>query len=342
VRTTAPRAAQAEKVQVFRVTERRTPERPCLNCGDPTPGNYCRNCGQRKVEVHISTVRMLMEALDDQFSINSALPRTLGALLFRPGHLTREYMGGRIARYIPPFRLYLVTSVVFFLALSLLPELRNPDLDIGPATTVNVGPTGVRKEQAARPTPPAPRIVRVGHQGQADPRGLPMPPVPPPPPRLHWLDGVKLGSGNATLDSIGNERIAHFARMEPREALRQIVSDYLGHVPQTMFVLLPLFAGLLKVLYLFRRRFYVEHFVFALHVHAFAFVTYLAMIVVRWPPAVALLFAWLVVYLYLALKKVYGQGWLTTLAKYAVMGTVYFCVASLAAVLTLVATVLLA
>jgi hypothetical protein len=294
------------------------------------------------VEVHISTLRLLMEALDDQFSINSALPRTLGALLFRPGHLTREYMGGRIARYIPPFRLYLVTSVVFFLALSLLPELRNPDLDLGPATTVRIGAAGVRREPAARPTPPAPRVVRVGHDGRVGPRAFAPPPIPPPPRRLSWLDGVKLRTGNATLDSIGNQRIAHFARMEPREAIRQIVSDYLGHVPQTMFVLLPLFAGLLKVLYLFRRRFYVEHFVFALHAHAFAFVVYLAMIVVRWPPAVAALSAWLLVYLFLALKKVYGQGWIATLAKYCVLGTVYFCAASLAAVLTLVATVLLA
>src|SRR5687767_2191509 len=98
---TEPIAAPPE-FPSFRASERRTPERPCLNCGDPTPGNFCRTCGQRKVEVHVSLGRMLMEALDDQFSINSALPRTLGALIARPGHLTREYMSGRIARYIPP------------------------------------------------------------------------------------------------------------------------------------------------------------------------------------------------------------------------------------------------
>src|SRR3954465_1812058 len=124
---------------VFRASERRTPERPCLNCGDPTPGNFCRNCGQRKVEVQVSLVRMLMEALDDQFSINSALPRTVGALLARPGRLTREYMSGRIVRYIPPFRLYLVTSVVFFLMLSLVPELRNPTVKLGPTETLTLG-----------------------------------------------------------------------------------------------------------------------------------------------------------------------------------------------------------
>src|SRR3982751_1237473 len=131
----------------FRASERRTPDRPCLNCGDPTPGNFCRNCGQRKVEVHVSLGRMLMEALDDQFSLNSALPRTIGALMFRPGRLTHEYMSGRIARYIPPFRLYLVMSVLFFLALSLLPDLRNPTVNLG--TTVSIGGPGMA--QGARP-----------------------------------------------------------------------------------------------------------------------------------------------------------------------------------------------
>ncbi|HEU0053304.1 MAG TPA: hypothetical protein VFQ39_09010, partial [Longimicrobium sp.] len=75
-------------------TARKTPYAPCRNCGDTTVGNYCPNCGQRKIEVRVSMRRMLMEALEDQLSINAALPRTLSALFLRPGHLTREYMGG--------------------------------------------------------------------------------------------------------------------------------------------------------------------------------------------------------------------------------------------------------
>jgi hypothetical protein len=163
----------------FRATERRTPERPCLNCGDPTPGNFCRTCGQRKVEVHVSLGRMLLEALDDQFSINSALPRTMGALLARPGHLTREYMSGRIARYIPPFRLYLVTSVLFFLSLSLLPDLRNPNVHLGPESTVNVGDSGpARVRPPARPAPPA--AARSRHPRA--PHGSTAAPTPATPP----------------------------------------------------------------------------------------------------------------------------------------------------------------
>src|SRR5688500_10009099 len=111
---------------------RSTPTRPCLNCGDTSIGWYCPTCGQRKMDVAISLRRMLMEALEDQLSLSSSLPRTIGALFFRPGHLTREYVQGRIVRYIPPFRLYLVSSLIFFL---ILPLIANPvQLSMGEET----------------------------------------------------------------------------------------------------------------------------------------------------------------------------------------------------------------
>jgi len=313
----------------FRATERRTPDRPCLNCGDPTAGNFCRTCGQRKVEVHVSLGRMLMEALDDQFSINSALPRTLGALIFRPGHLTREYMGGRIVRYIPPFRLYLVTSVLFFLALSLLPDVRNPKVDLG--TTVSLDGPGMA--HAPRPVAPVAPGLRAGVVAR--------PPVPPPPPGS-WL-GSRVNTGNALVDSVANARLDHFRRMEPKEAVRQVISGFLGRVPQMMFLLLPIFAAMLMILYAGSGRFYVEHFVFALHVHASAFVIYMAMIAVaRVPAAGSALICWLMLYVFLAMKTVYRQGWIVTAFKYGVLGIAYVCLLLFGISATLLAMVLLA
>lgn len=96
---------------------------PCLNCGDTTPGRYCRACGQRKGEVRVSMRRLVAEVLEDQLSINSALPRTLTALFLHPGRLTAEYSRGRIASFIAPFRLYLVASLIFFLVASVASRL---------------------------------------------------------------------------------------------------------------------------------------------------------------------------------------------------------------------------
>jgi hypothetical protein len=483
------------RVHIFRTTPRKTPERPCTNCGDPMPGNFCRMCGQRKVEVRVSLGRMLMEVLDDQFSINSALPRTLGGLIFRPGHLTREYMSGRIARYIPPFRLYLVVSVAFFVALSMLPELRDPlaNAGIDRGTTVHVGGRPMRDASAGearpgvpevpaapRPTAPAAAAPAAGDEpaqsqapastavlpggdrsaapegaaarlmpegsapdaplaaaadssreqprpdsanaalaaaaggqqpdgssetgpqgaGEQQPAASPSaaaaaPTVeqptldapdgaaaaksadeprargpiaavgsgedpelvaarnrgfrPPPPPGrpqapdgVNFLEGLKFRTGNVQFDSVMNQRVDHFRGMEPRDAARQLIGGYLDHVPQMMFLMLPLFAALLKLLYVGSKRYYVEHFVFALHLHAFAFTCYLVMIAVRWPPLITVLWMWMFVYLFAAMKRVYRQGWFVTAMKYGVLGITYSVVVTIAAMLTFVATVLTA
>src|SRR5688572_31290922 len=92
----------------------------CPNCNAPITGQYCADCGQRVTEVRMSVRRILMDVLEDQFSLNSGLVRTLRALFFKPGLLTTEYFSLRIARYVPPFRLYLISSLMFFLLLSFL------------------------------------------------------------------------------------------------------------------------------------------------------------------------------------------------------------------------------
>jgi len=91
------------------------PEHPnCLNCGAELRGQYCGTCGQRARNRLISLWELLTEAFGDLFELDSRLWRTLIPLLVRPGRLTRDYLEGRRARYMPPFRMYLVLSVVFF------------------------------------------------------------------------------------------------------------------------------------------------------------------------------------------------------------------------------------
>ncbi|MBD3647699.1 MAG: DUF3667 domain-containing protein, partial [Pseudomonadales bacterium] len=91
----------------------------CPNCGARIEGPWCYQCGQNQKGINRFFLSLLNEAFDDVFSLNSRTVRTFGNLLFRPGFLTTEYYAGRRARYLPPVRLYLITSVVFFFYLSL-------------------------------------------------------------------------------------------------------------------------------------------------------------------------------------------------------------------------------
>jgi len=93
----------------------------CLNCGALLTGRYCAECSQA-ADVHMpSTRELLHEALEGITHSDSRLWQTLYLLWFKPGKLTQEFAAGRRAAYLPPFRLYLVLSVIFFLVASVSP-----------------------------------------------------------------------------------------------------------------------------------------------------------------------------------------------------------------------------
>jgi Protein of unknown function (DUF3667) len=123
------------------------------------------------------------------------------------------------------------------------------------------------------------------------------------------------------------------------EAWDRFKAGTFAAVPQTMFVLMPIFALLLKVMYIFRRRLYMEHLIVALHSHAFLFLNLIVGILLSmlaswlvphagWLSPVFRLLEWglaiwALVYLWLMQKRVYRQGWLMTSVKYFVVGWCY-------------------
>ena len=98
-----------------RVHPRRILTENCLNCGEVLRGQHCSHCGQRaKVRV-LSLGTLLRDLLGDITNFDSRIWRTLKPLAFSPGTLTVEYLRGRHTHYSPPFRMYLILSVAFFL-----------------------------------------------------------------------------------------------------------------------------------------------------------------------------------------------------------------------------------
>jgi uncharacterized protein DUF3667 len=124
------------------------------------------------------------------------------------------------------------------------------------------------------------------------------------------------------------------------EALRRMGEGFFSVLPQTMLVMIPVFALILKLFYVFRRRLYMEHVIVALHSHAFLFISLLGLIVLGfakaaikphfWPGATLItlvqsaMWVWMPLYLLLMQKRVYRQGWPMTILKYWLIGSVYF------------------
>jgi hypothetical protein len=90
----------------------------CRNCAAPLEGEYCSRCGQREGRGDLHFSEAIGELADDVVAWDSRLWRTLWPLVFKPGYLTAEFIAGRKARYVAPFRLYLIISFILFLVIS--------------------------------------------------------------------------------------------------------------------------------------------------------------------------------------------------------------------------------
>lgn len=95
--------------------------RPCENCGHVETAEHCPRCGQLQASFKRPLFSLIFEGIKDSFSLDGRLWRTFPKLWLRPGHLTRDYLDGKRARHVPPFRMFLLSSLIFFLTLFSIP-----------------------------------------------------------------------------------------------------------------------------------------------------------------------------------------------------------------------------
>ncbi len=108
----------------------------CPNCGQPLkhepPGRYCPACGQETTLHPPSVFEFVHEFIGHYVALEGKLWKTLALLMLHPGRLTSEYLAGRRRRYVPPLRLYLSVSFVFFVLVNVVSPAAAPqNLDIG-------------------------------------------------------------------------------------------------------------------------------------------------------------------------------------------------------------------
>jgi hypothetical protein len=113
-----------------------TASKTCFNCGTALTGPFCPNCGQKSVPLNPRLFDVLHEFFHELLHIDGKLFSSIRQLLLAPGFLTREQFDGRRARWVPPVRLYLVFSVLYF-ALSAL----------APSSSLNIGYRGDTYEE---------------------------------------------------------------------------------------------------------------------------------------------------------------------------------------------------
>lgn len=272
--------------------------------------------------------RLLGDALGDLYNLDSRLWRSLAMLVLEPGRLTNLYLAGQRARFTPPFRMYVIASVVFFVLFSLLRPASAPPEAV---TASDDFPTelGVAPEVAPDVGPATDEEVLTGLSIIVDD------------------DDLECTFNSESVSPALRERLdAACERVEANSAA-SFGQAFTDNIPVMMLVFIPIAAAIMKLLYLFAGRKYVEHVLFFAHVHTLFFLLatvalfLAASMRVSWVPdwpvrgVMAAVLLYFLVYLYLAMRRVYEQSHALTAVKYVVLGGSYV----LALVLTLMVTI---
>ncbi|MFT5612523.1 MAG: hypothetical protein ACI9WC_001813 [Arenicella sp.] len=308
----------------------------CPNCSTPVTGQYCSNCGQIQKDIRRFFLALINEALDDVFSLNSRMWKTLVAILFRPGFLTNQYLRGRRVSYVQPVRLYFITSISFFLMLSIV-NFFSPPQAVNAVSVEAKSETVAQADQTIEPTQSLDLDLPPGEtpiEGE-EKNGLEQ--------TLAEIDkSFAAGDFNLGINSVSEEKQTRVKALLQTQIKKtvvlanqssgELIAKFLQIAPPVIFCLLPLFALLLKILYMFKGVYYTEHFIYAVHNHCFVYLTLLfytlAEISLRGFPQIAegltiVVSAWIPTYLWISMKRVYGQGKFFTTLKFIGLGISY-------------------
>lgn len=111
----------------------------CLNCGTKVQANFCSNCGQKFQPTKLPLKLFLEDAVETLFNIDNRVFRTLKDLFGKPGKVTREYLEGRRASYLPPLRIYLSISIIYFLLARTIDSSKIFFINFGNDTLSSIG-----------------------------------------------------------------------------------------------------------------------------------------------------------------------------------------------------------
>ena len=327
----------------------------CLNCGTELKGPFCYFCGQPDRNFMRFFPVLLRDLMEDVLDLDSRFMRTIKPLLFKPGRLTRDYMEGRRFRYAPPMRLYIFSSIVFFLLAALL---SSDAISIGSGVDENgnVMISGGQVEQqqdigdALNKLAPevqdeidVDQILAEADKREIEEFGFKTEDIQfndepwnreTNPVDIKWLPDWLNDRINDEIE--GSPQKAEQINENPN----LIVDKVFDIFPATMFVLLPVVALIFKFWYLFAKRFYIEHLIFSLHNHAYIFVSLILILLANLcqtqftahgNPLASDIMGWLAIgigiwiplYLLISLRVVYKQNWLMTTGKYVMIGVSY-------------------
>ncbi|WP_299617692.1 DUF3667 domain-containing protein [uncultured Tenacibaculum sp.] len=356
-----------------------TKDTNCLNCGFQFRGDeiFCPNCGQKNKGKRITFKSFVREVFAGFFSWDAKFWKTLLPLLFKPGKVSKDYINGKRSTYSNPFRFYLTTSVLFFLLIGLnntikeyrvLSSTETKEESIFEQTSDSIKKQISLKDNSG--------LFNVGVNNLEDSikKGIEDGAKASKNQKLDSLKDpsdfdslIKFNirnpdiSTDKALDSLGIEKnftnrlkyskAKTFASIVSGTGVKSFLNNIVSKISVALFILLPIFALFFKFIYIRRKYTYVEHLIFIFHTQTVFFLIFSFYVIfeIIWHNKIeangstimTVLLLFFMVYLFIAMKRFYKQGFFKTTVKYILANISFFMLSTLGiSVLTVIIFIL--
>lgn len=334
-------------------------EKNCLNCETIVQGRFCHVCGQENIVRHQSFWGLTKHFVYDIFHFDGKFFDTLKKLFFKPGVVAKEYVEGKRMKYLDPIRMYLFTSALFFLIFFSFqtPEFEmlsdkkimsnkerineaqdiQKDLDGDASDSLALQQVKLLLDTVNRPSITMSDVFAINPSSFALVKSDDYDTV-------EEYDSIQKALPAAKRDGWMARRLIHKGfeinnkyKGDNRSLLRNFSEGFFHRMPYLLFVSLPFFAALLKLLYVRRKQFfYSDHAIFTLYHYIFSFLILLLIFIfydlqkwLHWDVFGYLIFAaimyWLY-HLYKSMRNFYCQNRLRTFSKFLLLNILGFFV----------------
>lgn len=316
----------------------------CLNCGHSLNDRFCSHCGQDSKEFKRSVWKVFFQFFETFTDFDNKLWSSLWPLLFKPGYLTVKYLEGKRKRFLNPIQMYAFFSFIFFLTAFYLPDsdpnkstprkILSKTVKEGNADALNELDDEEDKKDSVGLKEPSKQTngahFKVGGdttKANIDFDG--------PEKTAQIYDSIQRLMPDSAKDgfvksSLKRKFISIAERFEKNDEslVDEFFDGFKSNLPNVIILLLPLIALVLKILYIRRMFYYVEHLIFAIHIHCFTFLLFSIWLITEliFPSLddhVGWMFILLFVYVFVAMKRMFSQSGIRTFVKFILFGASY-------------------
>lgn len=278
--------------------------RKCQNCGQKGSDGFCSKCGQSFADINKPLKTVISEILD-VFDLDHRIFHSIVPFLFKPGFLAKEYLSGRRKKYISPFRLFFLISLLFFF----LAQATSKEVVENQDTSWTTITDDYKKE------------VTNSNDSLA----------------IQLLKNDSIFTGNDSTNVTKSERlekILNRLRLQAVDALTNkaiFLQNLYKSLSYLLFLLMPIFALLLKILYVRRRVYYIEHLIFTINMHSFTLLLFSLMIILNLiigekDGFINFFFLIVPIYFTAGMKRFYQQSYLKIILKEFILFFLYLII----------------